>query len=130
MSTATDTVWATYTAPPPMVRAAQLTRDTADSILRWTNGYRLGPDRWIAGECCWRVSALRWYPATTLRDAPVVAAALHARQALIVGLRTKAGERYALAGDWIVQFGGGEFKVVHPDAFRDLYSPSERGLGV
>jgi hypothetical protein len=126
MNTATDTVWNTFTAPPPMVRAAQLTHETADAVLRWTNGYRLGPDRWIASECCWQVSALRWYPATTLRDAAAAAAALHARKALIVGLRTKAGERYALAGDWIVQNGGGAFTVVHSSNFADLYTPAGR----
>lgn len=106
---------------PIRVKALQLSRDTLQETLIWTNGFELTPDRWIASEHCWRVSALRFYP--VIPGAPYF---LHAAGTLIIGLRTKQGEEVAYDGDWIVQPSGtgGGFEVVAADRFGESYVPA------
>jgi hypothetical protein len=108
--------------PGKIVRAAQLTHDNTDDILWWTNGYRLGPDRWIPQEGCWRVSAQRWYPPHNVPGGPAQFVRwLHRCGALLVGIRTRDGEQVAYENDWLVQGEGGAFTIVRPRQFIQLY---------
>jgi hypothetical protein len=111
-----------YTTLPTIVHAAQLTDNSVEEILRWTNGYRLGPDRWIPHEGCWRVSAQRWYPPHDVPGGPAQFVCwLHRCGALLIGIRTRDGEQIAYENDWLVQGGGGAFSIVRPDQFIKLY---------
>lgn len=105
-------------------RALQLTPETVEEMCRWTCGYVLDESRWVPQESCWRVSAQRWYPVKdwfhTRRTARLVAA-MHGRQALLVGIRTRQGEQVVTEGQWVVQGRGGAFEIVPDGQFNDRY---------